>query len=67
MTKQELYRDLCVEAGTCADKDVDADEWYLECSHNIHPDLDESLSAAAAGDVSALAECRQVCGLPIFA
>lgn len=67
MTKQELYRDLCIEAGTYEGGSMSADEWYDECSHNIHGDLDETLAAAAAGDVAAIAEARQVCGLPILA
>lgn len=63
MTKQDLYLSLCKEAGTY-EGDYSADEWYLECSHNIHPALDETLTLAAGGDVAALAEARTECGLP---
>lgn len=67
MTKQELYRDLCKEAGTYTDGEISADDWYAECSHNIHAGLDTTLEQAATGDVSALAEARRECGLPILA
>jgi hypothetical protein len=62
MTKQELYRALCIEAGTYHG-DYTADEWWSECSHNI-AGLEDELAAAADGDVAALVECRRSCGLP---
>lgn len=67
MTKQELYRDLCKEAGTYTGGEMPADEWYIECSHNLTSDQDATLTAAASGDVAALAEARRDCALPIFA
>lgn len=63
MTKQELYRELCKEAGTYT-SDASADEWYEQCSHNIHSDLDQTLEQAAKGNVAAIAEARRECGLP---
>lgn len=68
MTKQEIYRDLCIEAGTYTGGDVmSADEWYEACGHNITRDLDETLADAAGGDVASIAEARQSCGLPVLA
>lgn len=64
MTKQELYRDLCVEAGTYTGGEMTANEWYAECAHNITADLDETLDAAAKGHTAALADARRQCGLP---
>ncbi len=66
MSKQELYRELCVEAGTYTGGSMTAEEWYRECSHNITQDLDETLTRAANGDAGALAEARQAVGLPIL-
>jgi hypothetical protein len=66
MSKEELYRDLCKEAGTY-DGTSSPREWYEACAHNIHKGLDESLGMAASGDVAALAEVRTACGLPAFA
>lgn len=66
MSKQELYRQLCIEAGTYTGGDMTAEDWYRECSHNITQDLDETLARAADGDVAALAEARLAVGLPIL-
>lgn len=66
MTKQELYRDLCKEAGTYTGGDMSADKWYEECSHNITSDQDQIFSDAAAGDILAIAEARRECGLPVL-
>jgi hypothetical protein len=64
MTKQEIYRDLCIEAGTYTGGEMSANEWYDACSHNIDADLDDTLEAAASGDAAAIAEARRQCGLP---
>jgi len=66
MTKQELYLQLCIEAGTYNDETFDANAWYDACSHNIHSGLDDDLTLAAQGDVTALAEVRTACGLPVL-
>ncbi len=77
-SKYELYRDLCIEAGTytpdqpgilgerLSDYPDQAEGWYDMCSHNISRDLDESLELAALGDVRALVQVRSDLGLPIF-
>jgi hypothetical protein len=67
MTKQEIYRDLCIEAGTYEGGEMTADEWYAACGHNITADLDQTLATAATGDAHAIAEARQACGLPVLA
>lgn len=66
MSKQELYRELCIEAGTYTGGSMTAEDWYRECSHNITPDLDDTLDRAAKGDVAAIAEARQAVGLPVL-
>lgn len=67
MTKQELYRDLCLEAGTYDAKySGSADEFYADCSHNIHADLDGAMRFAAAGDMICLGGVRVEIGLPRF-
>ena len=65
MTKQEFYRELCIEAGT-HDGATDANDWYDECGHNISCELDEALQRAADGDVSAIVEARDSCGLRLL-
>jgi len=67
MTKQEFYRDLCIESGTYTGDEMTADQWYAECAHNITPDEDKTLESAAQGDVAAIAEARHNVGLPALA
>jgi 2-keto-3-deoxy-6-phosphogluconate aldolase len=67
MTKQELYRDICIEAGTMTSPEMTAEAWYEECGHNITPDLDATLERASAGDVASLVDVRIACGLPVLA
>lgn len=67
MTKQELYRDLCIEAGTYTGGEMSAEQWYAKCAHNITPGQDQTLDEAANGDAAALAEARQDCGVPVLA
>lgn len=67
MTTMELYRDLCVEAGT-ATPDTDPCQLWDDSWHNIGADLSGLLLAVIAdNDVAALAECRRMMGLPAFA
>jgi hypothetical protein len=57
--EDELILELCREAG-----DTVSDEECLEGFRaNYHPD---TIRAAAQGDVEAIIELRQGCGLPIF-
>lgn len=66
MSKEEIYRSMCIEAGTYTGGAMTAAEWYVECSHNINDDLNETLILAADGDTYAISQARIQCGLPAF-
>ncbi len=62
MTKQELYLQLCLEAGSY-DGVTGAEQWWDDCAHNRTLGQEQVLSLAAEGDVAALVKARMDVGL----